>query len=58
MFRDLYYWLFALFVNILGCGKPEVVIPHVNLDATASQLRDAFNRNVAKTRIVMLTSPT
>ena len=56
--RSCYYWFFALFVSILGCGKPATVIPHVNLDETASQLRDAFNRDVAKTRILMLTSPT
>lgn len=58
MFRNLYYWLLALVFPILGCGKPEAVIPHVSLDETASQLRDAFNRDAERTRILMLTSPT
>lgn len=56
--RNRYSSLLALLLPFLGCGRPETVVLHVSLNETASQLREAFNRDVGSTRIVMLASPT
>ncbi|HKO15275.1 MAG TPA: hypothetical protein VJU87_03495 [Gemmatimonadaceae bacterium] len=45
-------------VSMWSCEPRGHDRPHTNLDASASQLRAAFNADSGKVRVVMLLSPT
>jgi hypothetical protein len=55
--------LLAPFIALLAIGAcrakgPGPIASHQRLDANASALRDAFNADYGKVRVVMLVSPT
>lgn len=43
---------------ILACQPPGADRPHTVLGTNAEQLRDAFNTDSGKVRVVMLVAPT
>ncbi len=50
--------LVATVVLALGCQPAGSNRPHVSLSATADELRDAFNADMGRVRVVMLVAPT
>lgn len=56
--RALAHLAFPLFLGLVACkaGGPES--PYRTLDDNATALRDRFNADVGKTRVVMLVAPT
>jgi hypothetical protein len=51
--------VFFVAVSVLGiCSQRAPVSPHQTLSADARELREAFNAEVGKPRVVMLVAPT
>jgi hypothetical protein len=56
--RRLYSSTVLLFALIAGACSSAPARPHATLTAGAEPLRSAFNRDIGKTRIVMIAAPT
>ena len=48
----------TLLAVLTGCREKGPAVAHERLDPTASALRNAFNADIGKVRVLMLVSPT
>src|SRR5262249_27480843 len=48
----------VVLLGVAGCGRPQSAGSFINLESSPNAVRDRFNADVGKVRVVMLVAPT